>query len=95
MMFALIRLFGYDFLNAAATTKVLNLATNLAALLLFMATSNVLYTVALPMAAFNVVGGFLGAHFAVRRGNRFVRSVFLAVVAALIVKVFLDLLKSL
>lgn len=94
MMFALVRFFGYDFLRAAATTKVLNLATNFGALVLFMATGNVLYAIALPMAAFNIAGGFLGAHFAVRGGNRFIRTVFLVVVAALIVKVLLDLLKS-
>lgn len=94
MMFALVRLFGYDFLSAAATTKVLNLATNFSALVLFMVTGNVLYTVALPMAVLNVAGGFLGAHFAVRRGSRFIRTVFLMVVAALIIKVLLDLLKS-
>jgi uncharacterized membrane protein YfcA len=94
MMFALVRLFGYDFLSAAATTKVLNLATNFGALVLFMATGNVLYAIALPMAAFNIAGGFLGAHFAIRGGSRFIRMVFLVVVATLIVKVLLDLLQS-
>ena len=95
MMFALVRWFGYDFLRAAATTKVLNLATNFGALVLFMLTGNVLYAVALPMAAFNVAGGFLGAHFAVRKGSSFIRIVFLVVVVALIVKVSVDVLKSL
>ena len=94
MMFGLVRLFGYDFLSASATTKVLNLATNCGALILFAMTGNVLYAVALPMAAFNVAGGFLGAHFAVRRGSRFIRTAFLIVVATLIFKVLLDLLKS-
>lgn len=94
MMFVLVRLFGRDFLSAAATTKVLNLASNFGALILFMKTGNVFYAVALPMAAFNVAGGFLGAHLAVRRGSRFIRTVFLVVVVALIVKLLLDLLKS-
>jgi uncharacterized protein len=94
MMFALVRLFGYDFLRAAATTKVLNLATNFGALVLFMLTGNVLYAIALPMAALNIAGGFLGAHFAVRRGSRFIRTVFLVVVVTLIGKVLFDMLKS-
>ena len=94
MMFALVRWFGYDFLRAAATTKVLNLATNLGALVLFMLTGNVLYAVALPMAAFNIAGGFLGAHFAVRRGSGFIRTVFLVVVVALIIKISIDMAKS-
>jgi uncharacterized membrane protein YfcA len=94
MMFALVRWFGFDFLRAAATTKVLNLATNFGALVLFVVTGNVFYAVALPMAVLNVAGGFLGAHFAVRRGSRFIRTVFLVVVMALMVKVFVDVLKS-
>ncbi len=95
MMFVLVRLFGHDFLSAAATTKVLNLATNFGALVLFMVTGNVFYAIALPMAAFNIAGGFLGAHFAIRRGSRFIRTVFLIVVVALIGKVLFDFLKSL
>jgi len=95
MMFALVRLFGHDFLGAAATTKVLNLATNFGALMLFMMTGNVLYAAALPMAAFNVAGGFLGAHLAIRKGSPFIRTVFLVVVSALIVKVLADMLISL
>jgi uncharacterized membrane protein YfcA len=94
MMFVLVRMFGHDFLGAAATTKVLNLATNFGALVLFMTTGNVLYAVALPMAAFNIAGGFVGAHFAIRRGSPFIRTVFLVVVAALIGKLILDVLSS-
>ena len=93
MMFALVRLFGYEFLSAAATTKVLNLASNFGALALFLMTGNVLYAVALPMAVLNVAGGFLGAHFAIRKGSRLIRAVFLIVVAALIIKILVDLLK--
>src|SRR6185436_13759497 len=93
LMFALVRWFGFDFLRAAATTKVLNLASNFAALVLFMMTGNVLYAVALPMAAFNVAGGFLGAHLAVRRGSRFIRSAFLLVVVVLLAKIVFDIVK--
>ena len=92
LLFGLVRLFGYDFLGAAAATKVLNLATNFGALMLFVATDNVLYAVGLPMAASSIVGGLLGAQLAVRQGSRFIRSVFLVVVVALIGKLAFDLL---
>ena len=94
MMFLLVRWYGHDFLRAAATTKILNLATNFGALALFVATGNVLYAVALPMAACNVLGGFLGAHLAVRGGSRVVRIAFLAVLTALIGKLILDAVES-
>ena len=94
MMFLLVRLFGHDFLSAAATTKVLNLATNFGALLLFMITGNMLYAIAVPMAACNIAGGFVGAHFAIRKGIPFIRRLFLIVVVSLIGKVFWDLLSE-
>ena len=94
LMFALVRWFGFDFLRAAAMTKVLNLTTNFCALLLFAWTQNVLYAVALPMAACNVCGGFLGAHLAVRGGSSFIRAVFLIVTIALMLKVLADVLKA-
>ena len=94
MMFLLVKLFGHDFLSAAATTKVLNLATNFGALVLFAMTGNVLYAVALPMAACNVAGGWVGAHLAIKRGAWFVRTVFVVVVTALIGKVLLDLMSA-
>jgi uncharacterized membrane protein YfcA len=92
LLFGLVRLFGYDFLGAAAATKVLNLASNLGALMLFMATDNVLYAVGLPMAASSIVGGMLGAQLAVRQGSRFIRRMFLLVVVVLIAKLAYDLL---
>jgi uncharacterized membrane protein YfcA len=92
LLFGLVRLFGYDFLGAAAATKVLNLATNFGALMLFVATDNVLYAVGLPMAASSIVGGLLGAQLAVRQGSRFIRWVFLVVVVVLIGKLAFDLL---
>ena len=94
LMFALVRWFGFDFLRAAAMTKVLNLTTNFCALLLFAWTQNVLYAVALPMAACNVCGGFIGAHLAVRGGSSFIRAVFLIVTIALMLKVLADVLKA-
>jgi uncharacterized membrane protein YfcA len=92
LLFGLVRLFGYDFLGAAAATKVLNLATNFGALMLFVATDNVLYAVGLPMAASSIVGGMLGAQLAVRQGSRFIRRMFVLVVVALIAKLAFDLL---
>lgn len=91
LMFGLMRLFGYDFLGATATTKVLNLATNFGALILFVMTDNVLYTIGLPMAASNIAGGVLGAQLALKKGNRFIRAVFLVVLVALMGKLALDL----
>lgn len=77
--------------RATADAKVVNFASNFAALVIFARGGLVVWSLALPMAASQLVGGFLGAHLAVRRGDRFIRVVVLLVVAALVFKVAHDL----
>ncbi len=81
-----IRFFGFDFLHASAAAKVVNVATNLAALGFFLPNGYYLPAAALVMAIANVVGSIIGTQLALQHGSRFVRKVFLVVVGALIVK---------
>ena len=86
LLFAFVGLFGYDFLSASASAKLVNAVTNLAALAYFASTGQILWAAALPMAASNIVGSTLGAHLALRHGTGFVRVLFLIVVSAFILK---------
>ncbi|MES2424647.1 MAG: TSUP family transporter [Pseudomonadota bacterium] len=89
-IFLFVRWLGYDFLHASAASKLLNTATNLAALALFAAKGHVWWHFALAMAVANVVGSLLGTHMALRHGTGFVRVVFILVVSALILKTGYD-----
>ncbi len=73
-------------LRASADAKVVNFASNLAALALFSLQGNVLWNIALPMAVGQLAGGFVGAHVAVRGGDRMVRAFVLMVASALVAK---------
>lgn len=86
LIFTFVGLFGFDFLSATARAKVVNFATNLAAVLLFAWTGHILYRYALPMAACQMAGSMTGTRMALRHGNRFVRLTFLTVSAALIAR---------
>ena len=86
LIFLFIRFFGFDFLRASAAAKVVNVATNLAALGFFIPNGFYLPLAALLMAICNVLGSVLGTHLALRHGSGFVRRVFLLVVGALILK---------
>lgn len=90
LMIVFVRVFGYDFLHASASTKVVNLATNLAALLLLAAKGHVWWQLGLVMAVANVAGSQVGSRLALTHGSAFVRRVFIVVVAALIVKTAWD-----
>ena len=89
-IFLFVRLLGYDFLNASAAAKLLNVATNVAAIALFAAKGHVWWQAGLVMAAANVAGSLMGTRLALRHGAGFVRGVFILVVSALIVKTGCD-----
>jgi uncharacterized membrane protein YfcA len=89
-VFLFVRVLGYDFLHASAVAKLLNTATNVAALVVFTWKGHVWWHLAVPMALANVAGSLLGARLALRRGAGFVRGVFIVVVGALILKTGVD-----
>lgn len=85
-VFLFVRLLGFDFLHASAAAKIMNTATNAAALTLFASTGHIWWGVALLLAVANMAGSWVGTHLALKKGAGFVRTVFLVVVAALIGK---------
>lgn len=89
-VFLFVRWLGYDFLHASASAKLMNTATNLAALLLFAFTGHVWWHYALALAVANVLGSLLGTRLALRHGAGFVRGFFILVVSALIVRTGYD-----
>jgi uncharacterized membrane protein YfcA len=87
--FALV--FGDSLTRASGNAKVVNLASNLAAFLMFARRGAIVWPIALPMAAANILGATLGARLALARGDRLVRWVVLAVVLAVVIKLALDI----
>lgn len=90
LVFALVGVLGYGFLEASGKAKLANFATNLAALVVFVPQGAVIWKVAAVLMVCNVAGGYLGARLAVARGNRFIRVVFIVVVSAFVVRIGWD-----
>ena len=86
LVIALVSVVGYDFIASSAKAKIVNFATNLGALALFVPTGAVVWGLGLCLAAANVAGSYLGSRTAIAKGTGFVRVVFLVVAGALIVK---------
>jgi uncharacterized membrane protein YfcA len=92
LVFLLVGAVGLSFLHASATAKVVNTATNLAALVLFAAGGHVLWALGAAMAVANLTGSQLGTRLALRRGSGWVRRVFVVVVTALVLRLAWDVL---
>jgi uncharacterized protein len=81
-----IALLHFDFLHASAHAKMVNLATNLGSVTLFLIKGKIIWLIALPMAAANALSGFMGAKLAIAKGNRFIRIFFLVVIVGILIR---------
>ncbi|ALJ22124.1 TSUP family transporter [Microbacterium sp. No. 7] len=90
LVLSLVTVLGYDFLQASAKAKIVNFATNLGALLLFIPHGAVLWLLGGLLAIANMGGSYLGSRMAIARGTAFIRVVFLVVVLLLVAKIGVD-----
>ena len=90
LMLVLVALLGFAFLTASSVAKIVNVATNFGALVIFGFHGVILWRVGLTLGVANIAGGLLGAKLAIRGGSAFVRQIFLLVTAVLILKVGVD-----
>ncbi|MCI0571284.1 MAG: TSUP family transporter [Myxococcaceae bacterium] len=94
LIIAFVALAGDSLSRASGNAKVVNFASNLASMAVFASSGVILWKVALPMAAAQAAGGWLGAHTAVQGGDVLVRRVVLCVVCALCLKLGWDMVRG-
>src|SRR5207249_4740053 len=86
-----VALCGRSLVHASADAKVVNFGSNIAAAIAFARAGTIVWEVALPMAAGQLLGGIIGTHLALKGGARIVRAMVLLVSGALIVKLGIGL----
>jgi len=94
LMLILVASLGYAFITASAIAKVVNVSTNIGAILVFGIHGAVLWQLGLLLGVANVTGAVIGSQLAIRGGSNLVRKVFLLVTVALIIKVGFDTFAS-
>lgn len=84
-------LLHYDFVTANGNTKVVNLASNLSALITFAFASNIYFPLAVPGALCGIAGNILGSKLVILRGNKLIRNVFILALLLLFARVIYNL----
>ncbi|MET3292055.1 UNVERIFIED_CONTAM: putative membrane protein YfcA [Brevibacillus sp. OAP136] len=92
LIFVMVLLFGYDFVIGAGNGRILNFASNLAALLLFLFEGKVLILPGLTMGVAMILGATLGTRMAVKTGVKYVRPLFMLVSITLMGKMIYELI---
>jgi hypothetical protein len=82
----------YDFVTANANTKVVNLASNIAAVVAFIINGKIVYAIGVPAAVAGIAGNLLGARLVIKKGAKVIRPIFILALALLFAKILFDLL---
>ena len=80
---------GFDFLKAAGNAKFLNFASNIGALLMFVALGQVNYSYGIIMGIGQIIGAICGTRFAIKKGSGYVRVLFIVVTVLLLTKEYI------
>lgn len=86
LILGFVLILGFEFIQASAYAKLINCFTNLSAIIVFIKQGNYILELAIPMAIMNMAGNFVGTRMAFKKGNKFVRAVFLVIVILMIIK---------
>ncbi len=83
---------GFEFVQASAYAKIINCMTNISALIVFIKQGNYLLEIAIIMSLCNMMGNFIGTRIALKKGNAFVRTIFLVIVTLMILRYSYDII---
>ena len=93
LMIAFSLILGIDLVTSSGCAKVANLASNITSVVIYILGGKVVFMLAIPAAACSMLGGHLGARFAIKGGSQKVRYVMFVVIGLLFFKTALELIQ--
>ncbi len=91
LILAFISLVSMEITKASGSAKIINLASNTAALVVFWSGGSVLYSVGIPACIFGMVGNFIGSHLAMKKTARIIKPMMVLVFIFLFITLIIDL----
>ena len=80
-----------DLLTASGNTKLVNLSSNVAALVTFIFSGNIVYALGFAASVFSIAGHYLGAGMAMKSGTKIVKPIIILVILLLLIKICLGI----
>lgn len=91
LILVMVGLAKMDMMQAAANTKLINLASNISALVAFLIGRKVVLTLGLAASVFSIAGHYTGSSMVMKNGTKIVKPIILVVLVLLFLKVIFDL----
>lgn len=91
LIFGLIGIYGFDFVTASGNSKILNFTSNITSLILFAFNHRIEYLYGVPVAIFMIAGAKLGTKFAIKKGIKIIKPIFITMSLAVAVKMLIKI----
>lgn len=93
LMFGLIKIYGFDFVKGAGNARFLNFISNITSLIIFALYKRIYYSIGIIVAVFMIFGARLGSAFAIKKGSKIVKPIFVCMSLAVALKMLYNILK--
>ena len=94
LVFALVSIWSLDFLRGTGSAKVINLMTNLIALISFWILGTISFPEGISGAVGVAIGAYFGSTFATKKGAKFIKPIFITVTTVLVGKLLWEYFNS-
>lgn len=91
LVFFMMKIFGYDFVEANGDSKILNLVGNFTSLLIFGINGKVYFLYGIPISIIMLLGAQCGSRCAINKGSKFIKPVFLTVTTVTALKLLKEM----
>ncbi|NFH70723.1 sulfite exporter TauE/SafE family protein [Clostridium botulinum] len=83
---------GFNLITASGNAKIVNLASNFSALIAYILGGKVMFSIGIPAAVCAIAGNYLGAHLAIKNGDKIIKPIIFVAIGLLFIKVIFDLI---
>ncbi len=90
LIFGLIKIFGFDFVQAAGNGKILNFTSNITSLVLFAIHGEINYLIGIPVALSMIIGARFGTSLAISKGAKLIKPIFVTMSLAVAIKILVQ-----
>jgi len=92
LIFGLIKIYGFNYINASGNSKILNLTSNISALLIFALHSQIYFYLGLITASAMIIGANLGTKIALKKGSKLIKPIFICMSLGVAIKMIYSLI---
>jgi hypothetical protein len=83
-----------DMVHASGTAKIVNLGSNVSALITFIIKEVVFFKIGILCTIAGILGNILGSSLAIKKGKKIINPIFLFVLSLLFLKILIDIIKN-